>query len=651
MADDKNPIVLVDKNGNPIKSVSKELDEAAGKAIKFKDCLKGIKSINFQAVSDAFGKLDSMFQNLTNVGAEFDAGLREVSAITGIMGDDLDVLGDKARDLATTFGTDATDNLNVFKTVLSRLGPQIGEDAQALNDMGKYANTLAKTMGGDIVGATDVLTSSLLQFGVDLNNPITASQEMERMMNAIAAVAGDGAAKVPSIAQALKQVGGTAKMANVSFEETNAALQALARSGIDSSEAGVALSNAMIKMSAPSRITQEASELLQAYGVNMSKVADASVPFADRLQELQKIGGDTNALAAVFGDENVQGAQALINSAQYQRELTQQITGTNVAYEKAEVVMGGFTEMMSRMRVWFDDLKIAGFDFTSVLSVVFGAISGGLTIASDFATIYSGLGPVLKNFCGYIKETTLYQKLATVATAAWAGITTFLNAAFVTSPIGWVVLVVGALVAAVAVCWNEFAGFRAVILTVWDTIKGFGGILKDYVIDRIKGIISGLGLIGSAIGKLFTGDFSGAFEDAKQGLSDFYGIEAAKKAFSASKEVIGEIGVNYDSHLAEETAKQAAKEEKKEKEKEASAAITTPSAEPTEPFTPTVPTGGDAGAQAGASAGKVQTINISIANMIGTWNAAVGFNESRASVEDKLAESLARILGMAETSA
>ena len=34
-------------------------------------------------------------------------------------------------------------------------------------------------------------------------------------------------------------------------------------------------------------------------------------------------------------------------------------------------------------------------------------------------------------------------------------------------------------------CWNKFAGFRAVILTVWDTVKGFGNILKQYVLDRI----------------------------------------------------------------------------------------------------------------------------------------------------------------------
>jgi hypothetical protein len=61
--------------------------------------------------------------------------------------------------------------------------------------------------------------------------------------------------------------------------------------------------------------------------------------------------------------------------------------------------------------------------------------------------------------------------------------------------------------------------------------------------------------------------------------------------------------------------------------------------------------GGKAGGKAGASAGQVKTININIGNMIGAWNAANGYNESRADVEDKLSESIARILGLADLAA
>ena len=130
----------------------------------------------------------------------------------------------------------------------------------------------------------------MLQFKVNLNAPIEAASEMERMMNVMAAGAQEGASEVVQTSQALVQAGGMAKLANVSFEETNSALQALAQGGKYGAEAGVGLRNVLIKMNAPSAISKQATELLASYGVNMKKVADASTPFAERLKELQKIG-------------------------------------------------------------------------------------------------------------------------------------------------------------------------------------------------------------------------------------------------------------------------------------------------------------------------------------------------------------------------
>ena len=102
-------------------------------------------------------------------------------------------------------------------------------------------------MGGDVKGATDALTTSMFQFKVNLNDPIEAASEMERMMNVMAAGAQEGA---------LVQAGGMAKLANVSFEETNSALQALAQGGKYGAEAGVGLRNVLIKMNAPFAISK-----------------------------------------------------------------------------------------------------------------------------------------------------------------------------------------------------------------------------------------------------------------------------------------------------------------------------------------------------------------------------------------------------------
>jgi len=52
-----------------------------------------------------------------------------------------------------------------------------------------------------------------------------------------------------------------------------------------------------------------------------------------------------------------------------------------------------------------------------------------------------------------------------------------------------------------------------------DALKGFRDSIKEYVTDQITLITDGLGLLGSAIKKAFSGDFSGALEDAAEGAN------------------------------------------------------------------------------------------------------------------------------------
>lgn len=94
-----------------------------------------------------------------------------------------------------------------------------------------------------------------------------------------------------------------------------------------------------------------------------------------------------------------------------------------------------------------------------------------------------------------------------------------LNAAFVASPIGWIVLGVAALTAGVIYCYKHFEGFRKVVDTVWTGMKKFGTIIKDYVINRITTLIKGIGLVGSAMGNLFSGNFKQAFKDGIQAVN------------------------------------------------------------------------------------------------------------------------------------
>jgi hypothetical protein len=143
-----------------------------------------------------------------------------------------------------------------------------------------------------------------------------------------------------------------------------------------------------------------------------------------------------------------------------------------------------------------------------------------------------------------IAELVLYGKLLLVEKAQ-----KLVNIAMSLNPVGLVVAGISALVAVVAVCWKKFAGFRAVILTTWDAIKGFAGILKDLVVSRIEGLIKGLGKVGETMAKLFKGDFSGAWESAKEAGSLFLNIEGKRNGAKAAGDLVRGLGDTYRTNL------------------------------------------------------------------------------------------------------
>ena len=251
-------------------------------------------------------------------GMDFEVQMKEVQAITRMTDDEMKKMGNSARSLSKAFGGDASAQLESFGSIIARFGPNIAKDNTAMESMGDSVSTLSKLMKNDAVGAMDALTTAMLQFGVDINNPQVAASEMIRMMNVMAAAGNEGASEVGDTAEALKNAGVIAKQSNVSFEETNAALQALAQGGRIGAEAGVSLRNVLSKMGGIDIIPRKAQAKLQELGINYDIVSDKTLPFIDRLRELQKAQVDATLIAQIFGVENAAAANILLNSIDMQ---------------------------------------------------------------------------------------------------------------------------------------------------------------------------------------------------------------------------------------------------------------------------------------------------------------------------------------------
>lgn len=359
------------------------------------------------------------FQSVIEIGSEFQTNIANLQAITGASGPVLDDLSNRARDLAKQFGGDATTQVQSFQTILSKFGPALANTPEALGTFSTNVNILSKAAGLDAKQAVDALSNSMLQFGVDASDPARLAAESGRFINVLAASAKEGAAEIPQVAEAILQSGVAAKGANLSFEETNAAIQALAIGGKVGSEAGVGLRNVLgllIKQSGPG------AKALEGVGLSVEGLGKTLTTqgLSAALKELQggieKLGSDSEKAAfkaTLFGSENAATAGILLENADAISELTGKITGTQEAYAQAEINMATFSEFVSRAKANIGDFAISLFNAFSDIGSLFGDVLG------------PSLGAAVEQIGGYFSELFEQVKpiLLAIGGAIFAGIT------------------------------------------------------------------------------------------------------------------------------------------------------------------------------------------------------------------------------------
>ncbi len=339
---------------------------------------------------------------------------------------------------------------------------------------------------------------------------------------------------------------------------------------------------------------QEAAKTMMGFGVSTETVyndlkmlGDVAMGDKNKLQSLALVFGQISSAGKLTGQDLLQ----LINAGYNPLLDISEITGKSVAqlkdamsegaisadlvrqaFEKATGPGGRFERMIDKMAKTapgaFDQLKgkasagllslydiiqpylIPAFEkMGKVLESLFGILRGVINFLIDYG---KWLLPVIAAITAY----NVVANGAVIALKGWIVAQKVLNFVMNMNPVGLIVSGIAALIAIIVVCWNKFAGFRAVILTVWDTMKGFGNMLKEFVIDRITGILTGIGKLGQALVMLFKGDFSGAWNTAKEAGSMLIGKDAIKNAVSSTKDVIGGVKGSYQSNLAEQTKKQ-----------------------------------------------------------------------------------------------
>lgn len=216
--------------------------------------------------------------------------------------------------------------------------------------------------------------------------------------------------------------------------------------------------------------------------------------------------GDTIiTLAKVFGVAGKDSGLAFVQG------LAENIPDLSTL-EPVEESAAGFKRFFSRVRSW--------------TSEAFG----------NMGTYANQLTPIIQTLAGAIPIIDVMRKstvLSTLATNAWTFSVNLLGKTFLGLPIiGWIAAIITILI----VAWNKFEGFRKVVFQAWEVIKTFGTAIKDYVINRVTDLISGLGGLGRALLRLFKGDFKGAAAEAGVAVGKLMGTNATAELGAALKD-------------------------------------------------------------------------------------------------------------------
>ncbi|WP_299576699.1 phage tail tape measure protein [uncultured Sunxiuqinia sp.] len=326
---------------------------------------------------------------------EFSKAASSLSAITGAVGKDLDFLKKQAREISKESTQSATDMLNAFKTIGGAM-PELLKNGPLLAEVTKNAVALSESSGGElsVTAAAKAAAAALNQFNI----PLT---ESARAVNVLAAGSEAGAAEVDNITESLKNLGPVASNANMSLENTVAAIEVVAEKGIVGAEAGTKLRGVILKLQAESL----------GYASGQFNLRDA-MDEANKAIEAQSTAIEKDAyLAKLFGIENVTAGKIMLDNVEKYESLTNAVTGTSTAYDQAKIQQNNLSASNKKFSEAWKNMMLSIEDGNGILAVSWKAIvDTGTWLINGMTTQFENLGAsvravgiVFKNFYEQMK--------------------------------------------------------------------------------------------------------------------------------------------------------------------------------------------------------------------------------------------------------
>ena len=274
-------------------------------------------------------------------GSEFQTSLADLSAITGAVGKDFDLLKSKTLSLAKISKTSQAEVAEGIKLVASAK-PELLDNLPLLIKTTEQILLLKNASGLDLATSAKVGAESLNIFG-------KGAEFAGKFVNILAAGSKLGSSEIADTGQAVLIAGPAARSAGLNFLQLNAAIQATAKGGIKGSRAGTAL-NAIFGRLRRAGLDIQTLGLEKTFNLVGDALRAETDPMKKAILETK-----------LFGEEHAKVGLTLVANAALLGKFTKSLAGTNVAQEQAAIRLNTFSAIVRGLGISIRDKLIKVF--------------------------------------------------------------------------------------------------------------------------------------------------------------------------------------------------------------------------------------------------------------------------------------------------